>query len=129
LHVLWRDGPSTIRHLTEALYAGDVETQYSTVKQLLARLETKGYVGRDSREFAHVFAATLDRDELVGRRLQRLTESLCDGTILPLLPHLVSSQNLTDKQRQKLVSLIEELKGRSKAHDGRKKRKSEECGP
>ena len=72
LQVLWSRGPSTIRQLTEVLYPADVETQYSTVKRLLARLEFKGYVDRDRSRSVHVFDALTDRDELVGRRLQAL---------------------------------------------------------
>ncbi|MBM83750.1 MAG: penicillinase repressor, partial [Planctomycetaceae bacterium] len=37
---LWDSSPQTIRQLTESLYPGD-ESQYSTVKKLLERLEEK----------------------------------------------------------------------------------------
>jgi BlaI family transcriptional regulator, penicillinase repressor len=128
LQAIWNDGPSTIRRLTESVYPKEADSQYSTVKQLLARLEAKGFVRRDRRGFAHVFSATLGRDVLVGQRLERLTESLCDGTILPLLPHLVNSKHLTEKQRQMLLSLIEELEGQSEAAGGAKKADEEPSG-
>ena len=110
LQVLWERGPAAIRELTEVLYPQDVETQYSTVKRLLARLETKGFVRRDRREAVHRFHAVVDRDDLVGRRLKRLADSLCGGSISPLLTQLARSHNLTDEQRQSLLTLIEELK-------------------
>jgi predicted transcriptional regulator len=50
LQVLWKRGPAAIRDITDVLYPRDVETQYSTVKRLLARLEAKGFVRRDRRE-------------------------------------------------------------------------------
>ena len=110
LQVLWERGPAAIRELTEVLYPQDVETQYSTVKRLLARLEAKGFVRRDRREAVHRFHAVVDRDDLVGRRLKRLADSLCGGSISPLLTQLARSHNLTDEQRQALLTLIEELK-------------------
>ena len=110
LQVLWERGPAAIRELTEVLYPQDVETQYSTVKRLLARLEAKGFVRRDRRESVHRFHPVVDRDGLVGRRLERLAESLCGGSISPLLTQLARSHNLTEPQRQALLALIEELK-------------------
>ncbi|MFH1267904.1 MAG: BlaI/MecI/CopY family transcriptional regulator [Planctomycetota bacterium] len=111
LRDLWDQGPSTIRRLTEAVYPDDVETQYSTVKRLLARLESKGYVARDRHAVVHVFEAVVDRDELVGRRLKALADSLCDGSISPLLTHLAGSERLSEEQQDALLSLIRELTG------------------
>ena len=113
LQVLWHRGPSTIRQLTEAVYSDDVETQYSTVKRLLARLESKGCVARDRGASVHLFEAAVDRDELVGRRLQALADSLCDGSISPLLTHLAGSETLTEGQQDALLSLIQELRERT----------------
>lgn len=122
LQVLWDRGASTIRKLTEILYPHDIDTQYSTVKRLLARLESKGYVSRDRSEAVHVFEAVVDRDELVGRRLQTLADSLCDGSISPLLSRLASSASLTEEQQQILQSLIQELDDESKRKPAKKKR-------
>lgn len=109
MQALWERGPAAIRELTEVLYPQDVETQYSTVKRLLARLEAKGFVRRDRREAVHRFHAVVDRDDLVGRRLKRLADSLCGGSISPLLTQLAFSHNLTEPQRQALLALIDDL--------------------
>jgi len=109
LQAIWDRGPSTIRELTEILYPHDIDTQYSTVKRLLSRLESKGYVSRDRSEAVHVFDALVDRDELLGRRLQTLADSLCDGSISPVLTHLAQSESLTEEQRETLLSLIRQL--------------------
>jgi len=122
LQVLWDRGASTIRKLTEILYPQDIDTQYSTVKRLLARLESKGYVSRDRSEAVHVFDAVVDRDELVGRRLQTLADSLCDGSISPLLSRLAGSASLTEEQQRTLQSLIQELDDESKRKPAKKKR-------
>jgi predicted transcriptional regulator len=56
----------------------------------------------------HVFAATLNRDELVGRRLQAVAEKLCGGSWTPLLTHLVQGQRLSDRDRHMLRQLIQD---------------------
>ena len=122
LQVLWDRGASTTRQLTEVVYPKDIETQYSTVKRLLARLESKGYVRRDRSQPVHVFDAVVDRDALVGRRLRALADSLCDGSISPLLTHLAQSEGLTDEQQRSLLSLIREFKGQSRRGTSSRKR-------
>lgn len=109
LQVLWDRGRSTIRQLTELLYPEGTASQYATVQKLLERLETKDFVERDRTAAVHVFQASVGRDELVGRRLQAVAESLCEGSFTPLLTHLVRTQELSAADRQALRSLIDEL--------------------
>ncbi len=108
LRILWERGPATIRHLTDALYPGGGAAQYATVQKLLDRMEAKGYVARDRSLYVHVFAAALNRDELIGRRLRSLAEALCDGSMTPLLTHLARAKDLTDADRTALRAIIDE---------------------
>jgi predicted transcriptional regulator len=109
LQVLWDRGPATIRQLTAVLYPRGGPAHYATVQKLLERLEAKQFVTRDRRPAVHVFAAAIDRDELVGRRLQAVAAQLCGGSMTPLLTHLLRGQHLSDTERQELLALIEEL--------------------
>jgi BlaI family transcriptional regulator, penicillinase repressor len=108
LRILWDRGPSTIRQLTDVLYPEGSAAQYATVQKLLDRMEAKEYVERDRTLYVHVFAAALDRDELIGRRLRSLAEALCDGSMTPLLTHLARAKDLTDEDRLALRAIIEE---------------------
>jgi hypothetical protein len=65
----------------------------------------------------------------VGRRLDRLAESLCGGSISPLLTQLARSHNLTEHQRQTLLALIEELKEPPGSGADRRKGSSGSSGP
>src|SRR5436309_2990567 len=86
---LWDGGPATIRQLADEQYPGGGASQYATVQKLLERLEGKSYVDRDRRSNVHVFSPAVARDALIGRRLQSIAEKLCDGSLAPLLTHLV----------------------------------------
>ena len=109
LQTLWERGPSTIRQLADALYPAGTDAHYATVQKLLERLESKGCVSRDRSSWAHVFTATLDRNELIGRRLQAVAEKLCGGSLTPLLTNLVRSKRLTSKERREIRKLMDEL--------------------
>jgi predicted transcriptional regulator len=114
LEVLWTNGPATIRLLTEKLYPGGGSAHYATVQKLLERLEGKEIVRRDREPGAHAFSAVIDRDELIGRRLQATAEKLCGGSLTPLLMHLVRVKKLTAKERQELRALIDEWDNRTR---------------
>jgi BlaI family transcriptional regulator, penicillinase repressor len=121
LQVLWDRGSATIRQLTDELYAGGGASAYATVQKLLERLEVKGCVRRDRAAGVHVFAAAIDRDDLIGRRLQEMAESLCGGSLTPLLTHLVRAERLSAKDRQSLRALIDQLDRRKKPRDKRER--------
>jgi predicted transcriptional regulator len=108
LRVLWDRGTATIRQLTDVLYPRGGAAQYATVQKLLDRMEDKGYVRRDRTLFVHVFAPVHDRDELIGRRLRSLAETLCDGSLTPLLTHLARAKELTDEDRLALRAIMDE---------------------
>jgi predicted transcriptional regulator len=109
LRRLWERGPATIRRLAEDVYGQDGTSAYATVQKLLDRLEVKGYVARDRSGLVHVFAAAVERDELIGRRLRAVADTLCGGSLTPLLTHLVRGQRLSDQERQALRALVERL--------------------
>jgi predicted transcriptional regulator len=107
LRVLWERASATIRQLTDVLYPGGGAAQYATVQKLLERMEAKGYVRRDRSLFVHQFTAVLDRDELIGQRLRALAETLCDGSLTPLMTHLARASRLTGSERDALRAIIE----------------------
>src|SRR5437762_3396153 len=102
LRRLWDSGPATIRQLTDDLCPDGGSSYYATVQKLLERLEAKGHVSRDRSAAVHVFSAAMARDDLIGRRLRAIAETLCDGSLTPLLTHLVKAKSLTSAERQSL---------------------------
>lgn len=120
LQVLWEEGALPIRRLTDVLYPKGAAAHYATVQKLLERLEDKGCVRRDRSGSVHLFTATVDRDELVGRRLKDVAEKLCGGSWTPLLTHLVQQGKLSATDRQSLRDLIDDL---SKTSPESRKRK------
>ena len=109
LQVLWDQGPLPIRRLTDALYPEGKTAQYATVQKLLERLEAKGCVRRDRSAWAHVFEALVNRDDIIGRRLEAVAAKLCGGSLTPLLTNLVRSKRLTLKERREIRKLMDEL--------------------
>jgi len=115
LQVLWDQGPCTRRQITDILYPRGGPAQYATVQKLLERLEAKGFVAAKNRgQGVLTFAVSVDRDELISRKLQEMAEKLCGGSMTPLLLNLVRAQPLTDRQLDELRSFVEDLRRRAK---------------
>jgi BlaI family transcriptional regulator, penicillinase repressor len=109
LRALWDDGPATIRTLADRLYPGGGTSEYATVQKLLERLEDKGHVTRRSEGRQNVFSARVLREDLVARRLRDTAERLCDGSLTPLLTHLVSAGRLSRHELLELRRLVDQL--------------------
>lgn len=109
LQVLWENGTSTRRQITDVLYRGGGPAHYTTVQKLLERLETKGHVVRTAGAGPLTFTATIDREQLISRRLLDVADKLCGGSLTPLLMNLVRAKPLTPDELQELQNLLQEL--------------------
>lgn len=116
LQVLWERGASTRRQLTDVLYPHGGPAHFTTVQKLLERLEAKGHVVRGPGEGPVTFTATIDREQLISRRLLDVADKLCGGSLTPLLMNLVRAKPLTPRELRELQELLEELnkQGRSR---------------
>ena len=110
LKVLWASGPATVRDVATALRRQRRNLAYNTVLTLLSRLRDKGFVEADRRDTAHVFRASVTRDELVGSSLSALADRICDGTASPLLLALVRDRRLSATDITQLRKLLDDLK-------------------
>lgn len=117
LKVLWEKESASVREITNQIYSDNSESDYATVKKLLARLEKKKFVSRDRQQIAHQFQATISRDDLLGIRLQGLADNLCGGSQTPLLMQLLNTEDVDAQQRLQLRDLIQDIaKSKSKTN-------------
>ena len=104
LKALWDGGPATVRELLERL---GTDWAYTTVQTLVGRLVEKGQVRADRRDIAHVFTATVARDELAHRQVDEVASSLLDGAIAPLVLRLVEKGRFTAAEIARFRALLQ----------------------
>ena len=121
LQELWRKPGMSIRQLTERLYPRRTAAHYGTVQKQLERLEAKSFVHRDRSLPVHLFTAAIDRDALVGRRVDAMVDRLCDGSLTPIISHLLSNPTLSPQQRLQLRAMAAEAQEKEKG-DQQKRR-------
>jgi BlaI family penicillinase repressor len=108
LDLLWDRATASTRQIVDALYPGGGAGRYATVQKQLERMEAKGLIHRDRNYFQHLFSPAVDREELAGQRLRTVLDKLCEGSLVPLLSHLLRSRPLTAEERKALRELIEQ---------------------
>lgn len=113
LRALWDVGPATIRALTDRLYPSGGTSEYATVQKLLERLEGKRLVARRAEGRQNVFRATVQREELVARRLRDTADELCDGSLTPLITQLVSAGRLSREELRELRRMVDRVSRRT----------------
>jgi BlaI family penicillinase repressor len=110
LRVIWEEGSATtIRAIADRLYPDGGTSEYATVQKLLERLEDKGHVAHRTEGRTNVYRARIGRDDLVARRLRDTAEQLCDGSLAPLLTHLVSAGRLSAGELRELRQLVDRI--------------------
>ena len=107
LRLLWETGPATIRALTDRLYPKGGTSEYATVQKLLERLEGKGHVARTAEGRQNVYHATVEREQLVARRLRDTADDLCDGSLTPLITQLVNAGSLSRDELRELRRVVD----------------------
>jgi BlaI family penicillinase repressor len=107
LRLLWEAGPATIRTLTDRRYPNGGTSEYATVQKLLERLEGKGHVARTAEGRQNVYHATVEREQLVARRLRATADDLCDGSLTPLITQLVNAGSLSRDELWELRRVVD----------------------
>lgn len=102
--VLWEHGPSTVADVRERLRD---DLAYTTVLTILRTLEEKGYVGHEAEGRAYRYHARVERGEARVSAVERITKKLFAGSTETLLTHLVSDQELSDEQLERIRALLD----------------------
>lgn len=120
LQFLWQRQEATSREITEALHEEVTDPKIASIQKLLERLESKDCIHRDRRQRAHRFRPLVSHEDFVEHRLQSLADNLCDGELAPLMTTLLRAKGTSQKQRDELRGLVENLWSDTPEKDVRK---------
>jgi len=108
MEVLWTTGRCSVREIQEAFPESE-RPAYTTVQTMVYRLERKKAVRRAKKiSNAHIFEATLTRDEAQGRFIDELL-GVFGWRMQPLMAHLVESGKLTLKDVKEAEEALRKL--------------------
>lgn len=114
LRVLWSRGPSTVREVHEALYAG-TDTAYTTTLKLMQNLHAKHLVKRDESQRQHIYAAVAREDDTLQGVVRGLIDRAFDGSAAALAMHALEARPASAEELAELKELIRRLERQGKA--------------
>jgi predicted transcriptional regulator len=107
MKVVWVRGEATGRDVYETLRERR-KVAYTTVMTMLRVLETKGHLAKRREEPAHVYSPTRPKRVVVRSMVREFLDRVFDGSVEPLLVHLVRDRKLTEAQLDELLARIRE---------------------
>ncbi len=113
LQVLWDNGPSTVRHVQDALEDAR-GTGYTTTLKLMQIMHEKGLLKRDDSSRSHVYSAAVSREKTQRQMVGQLLEQVFDGSAKQLILQALSSRKSSKAELAEIRKLIEEIEGDSK---------------
>lgn len=103
LKVLWELGPSSVRHVHEALQEATAEViAFNTVQTLLRIMANKQLVSFHASGRTFIYTSRYSRDESASR----FVEHVFDGAASELVSALLQSERLTTAELERMHLLI-----------------------
>jgi BlaI family penicillinase repressor len=107
MNALWMSHPATAREVMTCL-PGDVQWAYTTVKTMLSRLVAKEAVSEEKRGNTSVYAPLISQQKARRGAFKSFLNRVFDGSVEPMLHFMVEDRELSKKQRQELIKILEQ---------------------
>lgn len=108
MQLVWEAGEITADQVRERLSRKPKE---STVRTVLKRLESKGYVTHSVDGRTYVFRAAEARQYVAARAVKRIVAWLCNGSVEEVLVGMADARMLDPETLKLLAKRIETAKG------------------
>jgi BlaI family penicillinase repressor len=109
LEILWRDGPSTVRAVNEAMNREGNGGQYTSTLKLMQIMFKKGLVTRDEREVKHVYSAAQPEKKTKGAMLEQFLNTTYSGYASKLVIELLGSRKTSKKELNEIKEYLKKL--------------------
>ena len=113
LAVLWEQGPSTVREITN-IFNESRPTGYTTILKMLQIMNDKGLVRRDESIRPQVYQARYSREETQQQLLRDLMQRAFDGSMKSLVMQALSTKQSSPEDLAAIEALLDRIEGESK---------------
>lgn len=113
LQILWDRGSVSLSEVHELL---DRNVGYTTVQTRLNRLVDKGWVGKEKvGKQPTRYLAVLEPEAVRETQVDHFVEHAVQGSVVPLVAHLVQGAKLTPAELAELKQLLKDVERRQKS--------------
>lgn len=108
MQAVWESSPARARDVLERVH-DETDWAYTTVKTVLARLVEKGALHEEKQGKSSVYEPLVTRESARRTAVRSLLDKAFDGTFGSLVQHMVASEKLGKKEREKLARMLAEI--------------------
>lgn len=101
LKILWRDGPSTVRAVRDAL-ADQRDLAFTSVTTTMNIMKYKGYLKRAKKDGVYVYRPRISEKVTTRRMLGDFVDRVFDGSAMSAMLKLMETANLDDEEIEEL---------------------------
>lgn len=114
MQAVWGGSPASARDVLERVH-DETGWAYTTVKTVLARLVEKRVLRERKEGKASLYEPLVTRDAARRDAVRSLLDKAFDGTFGALVQHMVASEKLGRKEREKLARLLSEIEAKERS--------------
>ncbi len=107
MKVVWTRGHATVRDVYEELLERR-HIAYTTVLTMLNVLERKGHVLKRQDGRSYVYRAARPKEQVLGSMVRDFVGRVFDGSVRPLLVHLIEAQAISPEELDEIVRRVKE---------------------
>jgi len=107
LRVLWKEGPSTVRSVHDALKR-ERDVGYTTVLKIMQVMAEKRLVTRDESERSHVYSPAVQEKSVKRRLVSDLLDKAFDGSAAQLVMQALSDKRASAEDLKQIRRLLNE---------------------
>lgn len=110
LRVLWKRGPSSVRHVHEEL-SRERPTGYTTVLKLMQIMTEKGLVVRDETQRAHIYHPKVNEQRTQRQLVKDLLDRAFGGDASQMVMQALSSRRASAEELATIREMLDKLEG------------------
>lgn len=108
LHVLWTNGPSTVRQVYEALSISR-DIGYTTALKLMQIMHEKGLLTREETNRSHTYAATVTEEDTQRGLVDRFVETAFRGSASKLVMQVLGQHKASRQELNDIKELLNQI--------------------
>lgn len=108
LHVLWANGPSTVRLVHEKL-SQSRDIGYTTALKLMQIMYEKGLLSREEDARSHTYTATVSQEDTQRNLVDRFVETAFRGSASKLVMQVLGQHKASRAELDEIKNLLNDL--------------------
>ncbi|GAB3798020.1 transcriptional repressor BlaI [Spirosoma humi] len=108
LHVLWANGPSTVRQVHEKL-SQSRDIGYTTALKLMQIMHEKGFLSREEDARSHTYTAIVSEEDTQRSLVDRFVETAFRGSASKLVMQVLGQHKASRQELDEIKRLLNDL--------------------